>query len=445
MVLALVVFVRVNRRAPRSVIRPFLNLVQLMSVMLLFDAPYPESFRVLANILAGLNFGIEFVSPQCLGIGSNYYALFSATVGSLALIGVALMLLPLRRSGWNLRKMLHSDVGGRAFRDLFVVVLLFHPSVSGTAMLFFRCQEINGVSYLMADYSIECFDSSWWSFLPFILFVLILFSLGTPCAIARVLYARRDRLYDESGEYVKQPLDVLFASYRKEHYYYESVIMVFKLALWCSLVMFNHGFEGQLALALLVNFVQLNLHIYLVPFGGSNGKIKNALQTVTYVLTVFVNVSALMLNYLTLAQAYAILDQTDDKEVARYTHHIQLTEQVLAALTWFTICFVVVAVARRLLGKRVPRLFQRMRAGRSGSSGRQQQQPGADNDALAVAQNIERRASGGGGGGGTALNFSVSNPMTERRGGGQYSSSSSTTTTTRTATTATRATTAYYF
>ena len=45
-----------------------------------------------------------------------------------------------------------------AMKDSFVLVLLLHPSISGNAMEFFRCESpVPGApSYLMADYSEEC-------------------------------------------------------------------------------------------------------------------------------------------------------------------------------------------------------------------------------------------------------------------------------------------------
>ena len=61
--------------------------------------------------------------------------------------------------------------------------------------------------------------------------------------------------------------------------------MVFKLTLWSALVFFDHGSEMQLATALVVNVLQLCIHIELKPMGGEDAKLLNNMQTCTLVLT----------------------------------------------------------------------------------------------------------------------------------------------------------------
>ena len=139
-----------------------------------------------------------------------------------------MMLQPLRaklENDWTWGEMALSSQGALGFRDLFVVVLLLHPTVSGKAMEFFRCQRIDGVAYLMADYAVVCHDATWWAFLPLVLLVLLGFALGTPAAIFLVLRRRRKTLYEEDGKVKEQPLDILYAIYQPRAYYYESVQM----------------------------------------------------------------------------------------------------------------------------------------------------------------------------------------------------------------------------
>ena len=259
----------------------------------MFSAPFPQVLNDLYKVLAGASLGIEVASPQCAVGGMNFYALFLSTLVGMGIIILVLMAPPLavvarkRREGGfraTVSEVLVSDAGASAFRDVFVVVLLLHPSISGKAMEFFRCRTIDDVSYLMADYSLECYDSSWFLFLPVVLIVLVLFALGTPCIIAYVLYVRRAALYDR-GKAVPQPLDVLYAIYQPHAYWYESVQMAFKLALWSTLVFFEHGTEMQLAAALVVNVLQLCVHLIVLPMGGEDARLLNTMQACTLVLT----------------------------------------------------------------------------------------------------------------------------------------------------------------
>ena len=152
MAIALIIFVAINRKAPNGLLRPFIDLVQKVTVMLLFDAPFPAALVAMGQVLDGLSFGIEVVSPQCAGLGSDFYTMYGYTVLVLILLIVGMLLPALVnkfRKGWSWNEMMQSKEAGRVFRDLFVVVLLIHPSVSGKSMEFFRCRQVDGESYLM--------------------------------------------------------------------------------------------------------------------------------------------------------------------------------------------------------------------------------------------------------------------------------------------------------
>ena len=268
----------------------------------MFSAPFPQALVDLYKVLAGASLGIEVTSPQCAVGGTNFYVLFLATLVGLGLIMLVLMATPFKNVARKWRsiglraavaEVLVSDIGARAFRDVFVVVLLLHPSISGKAMEFFRCRTIDGESYLMADYSLVCYDATWYAYLVVVVLVLVFFSFGAPVAIAYVLYTRRDTLYEDDGTPKPQPLDVLFAIYKPRAFYYESVQMGFKLALWSTLVFFAHGSEMQLATALVVNILQLCVHIEIKPMGGADAWLLNLMQTCTLVLTTYINFGAL--------------------------------------------------------------------------------------------------------------------------------------------------------
>ena len=66
---------------------------------------------------------------------------------------------------------------------------------------------------------------------------------------------------------------------------YESVLMISKLLLWATLVLFDHGSEMQLATALVVNVLQLCLHLMVLPMGGDGAVLLNRMQAATLVLT----------------------------------------------------------------------------------------------------------------------------------------------------------------
>ena len=82
-------------------------------------------------------------------------------------------------------------------------------------MQFFRCHTIEGVSYLMADYSLVCYDSAWTAQLVPTLLVLFCFTLGLPCGVVGLLWTKRHRLSDPD---VTATLGMLYSPYRQDMY-----------------------------------------------------------------------------------------------------------------------------------------------------------------------------------------------------------------------------------
>ena len=95
MVLALVAFVAMNRRAPNGMLRPFVNLVQYLTIMLMFDADFGEALRGLSKVLAGMSLGIDVVSPRCAGLGTTFFGRFAMLVAMLLFTVAALTARPI--------------------------------------------------------------------------------------------------------------------------------------------------------------------------------------------------------------------------------------------------------------------------------------------------------------------------------------------------------------
>ena len=74
------VAVLINRKAPSGMVRPFINLVQQMTVMLMFRSDWPSGLVQAMLLLQGLNLGLEVVLPQCTGLGNSYYGRFFVRV-----------------------------------------------------------------------------------------------------------------------------------------------------------------------------------------------------------------------------------------------------------------------------------------------------------------------------------------------------------------------------
>ena len=155
---------------------------------------------------------------------------------------------------------------------------------------------MDGVSYLMADHALRCGDGAWFAQLVVTLIVLVGFSLGTVAGMVYVLFTRRAKLAEPATQ---QQLGVLYAIYRPGMYLFEPVLMCFKFGLWSTLVFFDYGTELQLGVALLINILQLCVHVYCQPFGGDGAAWLNGLQTGTLVLTSYINFGSIFIKHLT--------------------------------------------------------------------------------------------------------------------------------------------------
>ena len=159
---------------------------------------------------------------------------------------------------------------------------------------------VQGVYHLMVDYQFQCYDGMWVAEAVLAVLVLLVFSLGTMLSIVWVLnhnIPRADRTnarkllegpYNPENPTFKR-LGVLYAVYRPELCYFEVVQMTFKILVWCLLVFLDDGGDEQLAIALVVNVVQLCVHIYCQPFYGDNAWLLNLQQTAVLVTTTYTN------------------------------------------------------------------------------------------------------------------------------------------------------------
>eukprot|EP00947_MAST-08B_sp_MAST-8B-sp1_P000632 g632.t1 len=295
-----------NRRAPNGVLRPLINAAQMLVVVMMFPVDWPESIKLFENIISGINFDfIQVASPACLGMPVSFYGRFLSMVTTTAAVIGLPWLVSWCRHRRNPDKWAGA-VKGR-LRDTFLLVVLLHPTLSGQAFYMFRCRRIGTASYLMADYSLECYDTVWYGMLGPVILTILGFALGMPLLFARLLWVRRAELQNAE---TKKLLGVLYMSYKPRLYWFESVTMIFKLALWATLVFFEHGSQFQLAMSAVICVIQLGIHVHYKPY---EQQFKNALQLVSFILIALTSFSGLVLNYIEVSLELARVTFREDE------------------------------------------------------------------------------------------------------------------------------------
>ena len=122
--------------------------------------------------------------------------------------------------------------------------------------------------------------------------------------------------------------------------------MLFKLALWASLVFPDHGSQLQLSMALIVNVLQITVHVYLKPYGREDAAIMNLMHGAGIVLTLYINFSEFSMNYLLTSKELAIaLDPLQD--VRAYDRKISMVGRTIEVLTFMFIASFVLAYSKR--------------------------------------------------------------------------------------------------
>ena len=88
----------------------------------------------------------------------------------------------------------------RVQNALNILIFLLYPSVSSMLFQVHNCRRIDGVSYLHADYSIECDSSAHQYAAIFSGFMIVLVAFGTPVLYLLLLLPHRQAIQCGGGE-----------------------------------------------------------------------------------------------------------------------------------------------------------------------------------------------------------------------------------------------------
>ena len=89
---------------------------------------------------------------------------------------------------------------GDLFDDLsFFLLFLLYPGCSAALFSFFVCYVFDGpgesgAQYLQVDLSIECGGSKWLAVFPYVMVMIGMYPIGTPCIFYSILFSNRDLL-----------------------------------------------------------------------------------------------------------------------------------------------------------------------------------------------------------------------------------------------------------
>ena len=204
-------------------LKPMVNTIQQLTVMVMYPAKWPTQVKELGKYFEFLSVDVSIASPVCFGIPFNYYSRFKASaviawflilVPMVAALAVSVVFaafpcvcrgksLPHKVQGFQLRfNAMWRRARARGMQYSMIVILFVHPAVSGQAFYFFSCHAIMDnvenptvpTYYMVADYSITCFDDGWYELLPLATFQVVGFAIGMPALFLFLLIRHREEI-----------------------------------------------------------------------------------------------------------------------------------------------------------------------------------------------------------------------------------------------------------
>ena len=122
----------------------------------------------------------------------------------------------------------------------------------------FKCRQIGQHFYLMADYSLMCYEGRWWNYGGVAIACILMYVVGIPVVQFIILWKHRAHLYEDSSlddkahRQVKKQYGSLYLHFREDCYYYELVNMFRKLMLTGGLILVGEHSTVQGLLGILV-------------------------------------------------------------------------------------------------------------------------------------------------------------------------------------------------
>lgn len=234
------------------------------------DIEWPRAFQDFISAFSLFNF--DFIPWQSLGCAANLNYFNKTVIVGFVPICAALVLVVFFAIGvfmsdtTSLENQMekgqrHSGYWRQFVRLLLFTVFLLYPLVSKSAIGVFNCITVEGVDYLVADFNLHCYDSTWTTFAFIDGLFILLYPVGIPVAYFVIL---RQNLPQMREPETILKLGFLYEAYTSHAWYWELVDMLHKLVL-TSVVVFSPN-QQRMAWNMGVMGLYLILIIIKMPY-----------------------------------------------------------------------------------------------------------------------------------------------------------------------------------
>jgi hypothetical protein len=253
-----------SRRAPNLTfkIKIMIGFLQItMNMAFVIDVEWPATYRSFLQIFSFVN--LDFVPWQSVGCVTQfdwyvkYGMVVAAPVGALLLLWLV-FLLPRTVRSWKkwgdpeLRRAANKRARRKWWKLVLFTLFLMYPGVSSTVLSIFVCRDINGVPFLLADFTLRCHDTKWYWMMWIAIPAVLVYPIGVPAFFFYMLNRYKSRMAEPG---VRLELGFLYAAYNDSSWYFELIDMANKLTMTSLLAFFPPSFQMPLAMICITVFM----------------------------------------------------------------------------------------------------------------------------------------------------------------------------------------------
>jgi len=166
----------------------------------------------------------------------------------------------------------------------FFVMFLVYPRVSTMTLSLLNCSNVEGRHYLSVDFSIQCYDTRWYNYLVFDIFMILLYPIGFPAFLFYLLRRAQKRSILQRVDVVYY-MGFLYQPYNDNAYMFELVEMGHKLILTSLLSLFPSN--AQLPLGMAISAVFFIIIVLARPYSNNSDETVHLLAQCNIFLLLF--------------------------------------------------------------------------------------------------------------------------------------------------------------
>jgi len=236
-----------------------LSFVQIVTNLTIgLEVQFPATFKSFMAYFNPANFDFIQVSNVGCVYDSDYYdkLLVFCCVPIVAIVAIlSIYFIPLslkHRQDRTELKMIRK----KSWKILLYILFLIYPTCSSAVLRTFVCKEITGTNYLLADFTVHCYDARWNSYAVFAAAMILVYPIGIPAFFFIMVFRYRKRLREPG---TRGQLGFLYDAYHHKTYWFELVDMLHKLFVTCLVAFLPYDFQMPTAMCVVAMYTMLIL------------------------------------------------------------------------------------------------------------------------------------------------------------------------------------------